>query len=43
MQWRTEEGRFGGFKLPPPPEIPKVLQNRAKLSPIVKNVKNFWI
>ena len=29
----------GGFK-PPPPEIPKALQNRAKLNPIVKNVKN---
>jgi hypothetical protein len=34
-QWRTE----GGFKLPPP-EIPKALQNRAKLNPIVKTVKN---
>ena len=31
----------GGFK--PPPEIPKVLQNRAKLNPIVKTVKNCWI
>jgi len=36
-QWRTE-GSFGGFK--PPPEIPKTLQNRDKLNPIVKNVKN---
>ena len=34
-QWRT-----GGFKPPPPPEIPKAHQNRAKLNPIVKNVKN---
>jgi len=25
----------------PPPEIPKALQNRAKLNPIVKNVKKF--
>jgi len=25
---------------PPPPEIPKALQNRAKLNPIVKTVKN---
>jgi len=25
---------------PPPPEIPKTHQNRAKLNPIVKNVKN---
>ena len=36
-QWRTE-GAFGVFK--PPPEIPKALQNRAKLNPIVKTVKN---
>jgi hypothetical protein len=34
-QWCTE----GGFKRPPP-EIPKALQNRAKLNPIVKTVKN---
>jgi len=39
-QWRTE-GRFGGFK--PPTEIPKTLQNRAKLNPIVKTVKICWI
>ena len=26
-----------------PPEIPKALQNRAKLNPIVKTVKNCWI
>ena len=32
-QWRTE-GEVGVFK--PPPEILKVLQNRAKLNPIVK-------
>ena len=32
-------GGFGMFK-PPPPEIPKALQNRAKLNPIVKTVKN---
>jgi len=25
---------------PPPPEIPKVLHNHAKLNPIVKTVKN---
>jgi len=30
---------FGGIQ-PPPPEIPKALQNRAKLNPIVKIVKN---
>ena len=29
-------GGFGVFK--PPPEIPKALQNRAKLKPIVKTV-----
>jgi len=27
----------------PPPEIPEALQNRAKLNPIVKTVKNCWI
>ena len=26
-----------------PTEIPKALQNRAKLNPIVKTVKNSWI
>jgi len=31
-------GVFGGFK--PPREIPKALQNRAKIKPIVKTVKN---
>jgi len=35
-QWRTE----GGGRNPPPPEIPKALQNRAKLNTIVKNVKS---
>ena len=29
----------GGFSNPPP-EIPKALQNHAKLNPIVKTVKN---
>ena len=28
---------------PPPAEIPKALQNRAKLNPIVRTVKNCWI
>ena len=37
-QWRTEGG-FGVFKRPPS-EILKALQNRAKLNPIVKTVKN---
>ena len=36
-QWRTEGG--GGVQTPPPPEILKTLQNRAKLNPIVKTVK----
>ena len=37
VQWRTE----GGLGVQsPPPEIPKALQNRAKLNPIVKTVKN---
>jgi len=37
--WRTEGGRASN---PPPPQkkILKALQNRAKLTPIVKNVKN---
>ena len=34
-QWRTE----GGWGFNPPPKIPKALQNRAKLNPIVKTVK----
>jgi hypothetical protein len=32
----------GGLN-PPPPEIPKALQNRTKFNPIVKTVKNCWI
>ena len=36
VQWRTG-GWFGVFN---PPEIPKALENRAKLNPIVKTVKN---
>jgi len=36
MQWRTEGG-VGGQSAP---EIPKALQNRAKLNPIVKTVTN---
>jgi len=38
--------RGGGFNTPPtppPPEIPKAIQNRAKLNPIVKTIKNCWI
>jgi len=35
LQWRTEGGSIS-----PLPEIPKVLQNRATLNPIVKTVKN---
>ena len=34
----------GGWGVQPtPPEILKALQNRAKLNPIVKIVKNCWI
>ena len=36
-------GGFGVFKPTPPPEIPKALQNRAKLNPIVKTVKKCWL
>jgi len=39
VQWRTEGGG-GGVRGSNPPEIPKALQNRAKLNPIVKTVKN---
>jgi len=37
LQWRTEGGLGCST---PPPEIPKALENRAKLNPIVKTVKN---
>jgi len=37
-QWRTE--RVLGCSNLPLPEIPKALQNHAKLNPIVKTVKN---
>ena len=40
-QWRTEGGVWGVQTTPP--KIPKALQNRAKLNPIVKTVKNCWI
>jgi len=36
-QWLTEGG---GVQPPPTPEIPKAFQNRAKLNPNVKTVKN---
>jgi len=40
-QWRTEGGgALGISNTPPPPEIPKALQNRAKLNQIVKTVKH---
>ena len=33
--------RGGSWEVqPPPPEIPKAVQNRAKFNPIVKTVKN---
>jgi len=41
-QWGTE-GKGLGFSTPPPAEIPKILQNIAKLKPTVKTVKNCWI
>jgi len=37
IQWRTGGGGLN------PPEFPKALQNRAKLNPIVKTVKNYCI
>jgi len=33
-QWRAEEWEVGFQTPPPPPEIPKAVQNRAKLNPI---------
>ena len=39
-RWRTEGGGGGWDGQTPPPEIPKALQNPAKLNPIVKTVKN---
>jgi len=38
-QWRTEGGGLGEGGWTPPPEIPKALQNRAKLNPIWKLLK----
>ena len=36
--------RGGGVQMSSPPKkIPKALQNRAKLNPIVKTAKNSWI
>ena len=40
LQWRTEGGLGGSTPLP---KILKALQNRAKLNPIVKTVKNCCI
>ena len=37
------EPRGGVGVFNPPSEIPKALQNRAKINPIVKTVKNCWI
>ena len=37
VQWRTEGGSGG---LTPPAEILKAFQNRVKLNPFVKTVKN---
>jgi len=43
-QWVTPVAYRGGvWGVQPPPEIPKTLQNRAKLNPTVKTVKNYWI
>jgi len=36
-------GKWEGLGCLTPPEIPKTLQNRAKLNPIVKTAKNCWI
>ena len=39
----TVSGVPRGVNPPGTPEIPKAFQNRAKLNPIVKTVKNCWI
>jgi len=39
-QWRTDGGWGLEVSNPHPPEIPKALQNRAKLNPSMKTVKN---
>ena len=39
-QWGTEGGGVWGVQPPIHPEISKDLQNRVKLNPIVKTVKN---
>ena len=36
-------GEPTGGTNPPPTEIQKAIQNRAKRYPIVKIVKNYWI
>ena len=38
--WYVSAAAYRGGGLNPPHEIPKALQNRAKLNPIVKTVKN---
>ena len=43
VQLHTSVAYRGGGGSPPSPEIPKAHQNRAKLNPIVKTVKNCWI
>jgi len=43
MAYRGVGEGFGEFNHPLHPEIPKAIQNRAKLNPIVKTVKNCWI
>jgi len=42
VEWTSGVPRGGGLHTLLP-EIPKALQNRAKLNPIVKTVKNCWI
>jgi hypothetical protein len=39
----TGGGCLGSSNTSPSLEIPKALQNRSKLNPIVKTIKNCWI
>ena len=44
LEWFSDVPTGGGFRgFKPRTEIPKALENRAKLKPIVKTVKNCWI
>ena len=43
VQYMQAVASGGVLGVQTPPEIPKALQNRAKLNPIMKTVINCWI